>query len=76
VDHDHGISSDHLFKAMTNFLLNDCWPNRRHVIASAAALHPASSVVMATLIGVLASAMLGYSKLLNSVSSALDLCLV
>jgi len=56
VDLDHNIGSQHLYVAMTDFLLNDCWPNRHQHIAAAA--RPASSVVIATLTGVLTSLMM------------------
>jgi len=44
---------------MTEFLLNDCWPNRHHVTAAAAAFMVAvATLTMATLTSVLTSLML------------------
>jgi len=52
MDQKHGIRSPgqarHLFLSMTDFLLNDCWPQL--ATASAAPPSASSSVVMATLV--------------------------
>ena len=58
-DQNHDIRSPgqsrHLYRSMTDFLLNDCWPQPQPQPAASTGQPPSSDVVMATLVAAVTS---------------------